>query len=71
MVDIFVRYINMDTCVKEQVISNADDSYTIIINSRLAYIDQLRAYKHAIRHIYNGDFERYNVNAIEQNAHAV
>lgn len=70
MSDIFVNCINMDTCVKEQVVHNSDDSYTIFINSRLAYIDQLHSYKHAISHINNGDFYGNDVNAIEQKAHA-
>ena len=43
---------------KEMVVPNEDGSYTILINSRLSYDSQLKAYEHAMRHINNNDFEK-------------
>lgn len=68
--DIFVRYIDMDVMIKEQVFANTDDSYTILINSRLNREQQLHSYLHAINHIINGDFDTDNdVDLIESRAH--
>lgn len=54
---------------KEMVVPNEDGSYTILINSRLSYDSQLKAYKHAMRHINNNDFEKSDVQPIECSAH--
>lgn len=53
----------------EFVVPNPDGSYTIMINSRLSYSGQLKAYQHALRHIMNNDFEKNNVQSIEYEAH--
>lgn len=58
MSDIFVRYLDMDVNVSEHVIQNPDGSYTIFINSRLTWERQQEAYKHALGHIKNFDFEK-------------
>lgn len=55
----------------EAVTHNEDDTYTIFLNSRLSHERQLEAYKHALKHIVNGDFEKDDsANVIENNAHA-
>ncbi len=54
---------------KEMVVPNEDGSYTILINSRLTYASQLKAYEHAMRHINNNDFEKTDVQPIEYSAH--
>lgn len=54
---------------KEMVVPNEDGSYTILINSRLTYDSQLKAYEHAMRHINNNDFEKSDVQPIEYSAH--
>ncbi len=59
----------MDVLVGEQIVKNKDDSYTIFLNARLSYERQLSAYQHAINHIKNGDFDKDNADAIEQEAH--
>lgn len=69
MYDVFVHYVNMDTGVKEQVIHNTDNSFSIFINCKHSYETQMRAYKHALRHIYSGDFERLSTDCIELDAH--
>lgn len=64
-----VILIDMDTYIKEQIIKNADDSYTIFLNAKMNVEQQKRSYKHALYHIENDDFNRNDVNAIENNAH--
>lgn len=51
------------------VAENEDGSYTILINSRLSYEEQYRAYKHGMRHISENDFEKSNAQQIEAVAH--
>ncbi len=67
--DIYTQLINMDVLVGEQVIKNQDDSYTILLNSRLSHERQLECYLHAINHIRNNDFEKNNSDVIELDAH--
>lgn len=55
----------------EMVVLNEDGSYTILINARLSYEGQLRAYEHAMRHIRENDFNKDNVQAIEARAHEI
>lgn len=71
MYDIFVHYINMDVCVKEQVVKNTDDSFSIFINARRSYETQVQAYVHAMKHICNGDFDEQCADNIELSAHAL
>ena len=54
---------------REMVIPNEDDSYTILINAKLSYESQLKAYEHAMQHILNDDFSKDNVQEIEAVAH--
>lgn len=51
------------------VIKNEDGSYTILINARLSDRGRIEAYKHALKHIINDDFEKENVQMIETAAH--
>lgn len=51
------------------VIKNEDGSYTILINAKLSDQGQLLAYKHALKHITNEDFEKIDVQEIEHAAH--
>lgn len=53
----------------EMVIPNEDDSYTILINAKLSYESQLKAYEHAMQHILNDDFSKTDVQEIEAIAH--
>lgn len=69
MEDINVQVLDMDTMIPEQLIKNSDDSYTIFINARLSQEAQLKAYQHALNHIKNDDFEKYDVQDIESQAH--
>lgn len=53
----------------EMVAYNEDGSYTILINARLSYASQLKAYEHAMRHINENDFQKEDVQTIEYTAH--
>ncbi len=53
----------------EMVTLNDDGSFTILINARLSYAGQLKAYEHAIRHINENDFQKDDVQSIEYTAH--
>jgi len=40
---------------------NEDGTYTVLLNSRNTYEDNVRSYAHEIKHILNNDFD-YDVN---------
>lgn len=63
------QVILLDMTVNEAVTKNEDDSYTIFINARLNYEQQINAYLHAMKHITGEDFQKINVQNIEANAH--
>ena len=66
-IDYQVHFIDMTT--KEAITENEDGSYTIFINSRLNYEQQVMSYLHALKHITGNDFEKEDVQKIERIAH--
>lgn len=54
---------------REMVTENQDGSYTIFINAKFSHETQLEAYRHAMKHIENEDFEKSDVQIIETIAH--
>ena len=44
--------------IKEMVVPNSDDSYTIFIESTLSREEQQNAFLHAMKHIEKHDFDR-------------
>lgn len=57
------------TSIREAVLPCAD-GYTIYLDDRLTYEQQLAAYSHALFHIKNRDFEKdVDVGEIERIAH--
>lgn len=68
-IDYQVRFIKLGHNVKEAVTPNADGSYTIFIDNRLCKEEQNNAFLHAVKHILENDFEKSDVNIIEQVAH--
>ena len=68
MVDTFVYYVKMPSHINEYVVPCLD-GYTIYINESLSDADQINAYAHAMRHIVEKDFEKYDVQGIEMTAH--
>lgn len=72
MDDIYVKMINMDTCIKEQVTQNQDGSYTIFLNVRHSFDTLMKSYLHAVEHIVNDDFDsELSADEIEEIRHAV
>ena len=68
--EIFTYYANMPTTIHSFVISNNDMSFTIMINARISSEQQLRAYKHELNHIKNGDYDKScSADLIELYAH--
>jgi hypothetical protein len=65
-----VQLINCDTCIRESVVRNDDDSYTVFINAKLTHEKQLEVYQHAVNHIENADFDKCNADKIELDAHS-
>ena len=64
-----VYFLDMDVRIHEQVVYNEDGSFTILINSRIGNAAQMDAYRHAIAHIMNHDFEKSDADEIELLAH--
>jgi len=56
--------------VNEAVTENEDGSYTIFINERLCEEKRLKSFRHALNHITNSDFEKEDIQEIEENAHS-
>lgn len=69
MSNVFTHLIDAPCSVREAVTKNEDDTYTIFINARLSHERQLQAYQHAMHHIEGTDFEKSNVQEIEQSCH--
>lgn len=67
MDDIYVYYVPLPEGIDEAVLP-CFDGYTIYIDSQLSNIEMERAYKHALEHIENNDFEKSDVTEIETEA---
>lgn len=66
--DVYVHLVDFGiTSADEVVRKNADETYTILLNSRSASNRQKDAYHHAMGHITEGDFENMglSVQALE------
>ncbi len=55
------------TKVKACITPNEDGSHTIFVNNRLSLYQQARAVKHELDHYYKDDFDKFDVNDIENN----
>lgn len=55
--------------VPGSVWKNPDDSYTIFIDTKLNDIEQRKVFLHEMKHIQENDFEKYDVQEIETDAH--
>lgn len=49
---------DLPTQIKALTVKNRDDSYTVILNSRLSYEQQRQSFLHELQHITNCDFEK-------------
>lgn len=61
--------INFPNSGNAMIIKNEDGSYTILINAKLSDQGRIEAYKHALKHIKNDDFDKMDVQEIEASAH--
>lgn len=52
-----------------EMVAPCCDGYTIYLAASLSPSGRARAYNHAMRHIRNHDFEKYDVQQIETEAH--
>ncbi len=70
LIDYQVQLIQFPTGkVHESVTENEDGTYTIFIDCSLSRSEQVERCKHALRHIIQHDFEKYDVDEIERVAH--
>lgn len=67
--DVNVVLIDFPSPGNEMVVPNEDGTYTILINAKISKENQLKAYRHAMNHIINNDFDKDNVQKIEYHAH--
>lgn len=65
--DIFLYFVDLPEGIDEMV-TPCLDGYTVYINARICHERQLKAYRHALRHIREKDFEKSDVQGIEKNA---
>lgn len=69
MENINVVLIDLDTMIGESICHNADDSYTVFLNSRWSAEEQRCCLQHAFDHVRHRDFEKHDVQKIEAEAH--
>lgn len=63
---------DMPVTIHSFVVSNDDGTYTIVLNSRLSQENNILAYWHELRHIYNDDYKKdLSVDTIEFDAHGL
>lgn len=68
--NVFVNLTELPTTVRSFVVAHADETYTIVLNSRLSHEQNLISYRHELNHIRNGDYEKKcAVDMIEVIAH--
>lgn len=64
-------FIDMDVLITEQIVANADGSYTILLNAKHTRERQMKAYMHALSHIAGNDFDKTEADTIELAAHDI
>ena len=68
--DIFVSLVELPGTVRSFVIAHADQTYTVVLNSKLSQEQHLLSYQHEVDHIKNGDYDKKcGVDLIEISAH--
>ena len=56
--DVNCSFADLPTTIPAFVVSNADGSYTIILNAKHSREQHLKSYHHEMKHIENGDYEK-------------
>lgn len=68
--DVNVVLVDLPCTIKEYVVANKDLTFTVVLNAKHSSETRLQAYKHALSHIDNGDFEKTcSADLIEVYAH--
>lgn len=70
MEQIFTRYADMPGTIRAYTATCTDGSYTIVLNSRLCFEQQKKAFMHEVSHIHNRDYEiQTDVGILEAQRH--
>lgn len=64
----YVRLVDLPPKVKGMVVKDGD-FFTILLNSKLSREQNMQTFLHEKKHIERGDFEKYDVDQIELEAH--
>ena len=56
--DVNTLELNLPVTIAGYTVSNADFSYTVVLNARLTFERRMQAYNHEIQHILHGDYDR-------------
>jgi len=56
--DVNVVFLDMPVSIPGFVKANPDTTYTIILNARHTQERRMRAYRHEMNHIINGDYDQ-------------
>ena len=68
MDEVYTYVVPLPPGVNEAVMKCAD-GFTVYLSASLDRDGRIRAYRHAMRHIKEGDFDRTDVQEIERRAH--
>lgn len=69
--DVNCIMLDMPSQIKGYTISNPDNSFTVVLNSKLTHEQRLISYRHEINHIQHRDFEFSNADDIEIRSHNI
>lgn len=69
MYDFNVVITDLDNMIGECICHNADDSYTIFLNSRWSSEEQRKCFYHALDHVRHNDWEKTSADEIERERH--
>mgnify|MGYP006866776361 CR=1 FL=1 len=61
----------LPTTIPAYVVANPDDTFTIVLNSRMTFERRMQSYWHELKHIQNGDYERHSADFLELRAHGL
>lgn len=67
--DVNTIEVELPTTIPAYVVSNPDMTFTIVLNSRMSWERRMQAFRHEMKHIINGDYERSSADLIELYAH--
>ena len=62
--NLIFKFIDFPTKVGACITPNEDDTYTIFINSRLSIQQQAKALKHELKHYFNNDLHKMDINEV-------